>query len=173
MNEKLDEKVYSFFQKSLPLLTSVVFMLLGYTPLNLVFFNNVRPDMGLICIYFWVLHRPDLFGLLSIIVLSVVEISVSSTLLGADFFAYLVMYTLIYNVGKYFNSKPFVVIWYGFMAFSLASLLLKWLIVSFYYSKFLPISVLIFEYLIAVALYPVVSMILAFVQNKFIGDDER
>ena len=73
----------------------------------------------------------------------------------------------------YFNSKPFAVIWYGFMAFSLSALLLKWLVVSFYYSKFLPMSVLIFEYLIAVALYPVVAMILAFVQNKFIGDDER
>ncbi len=173
MSEEFDEKIYSLFQKSLPLLTSVILILLGYMPLNLVFWGNIRPEMGLICIYFWGLHRPDLFGLLSIFIISFMETAISSSLVGSGFFAYLVLYTLIYNIGKYFNSKPFVVIWSGFMAFSLVALLLKWLIVSFYYSRFLPISILVFEYLITVALYPLVAMLLAFVQNKFIGDDGR
>lgn len=171
MNEDFDENVASFFQRSLPLASSAIFLLLAYIPLNVAVFNNIRPDLGLICIYFWMLHRPDLFGLVSIVILGLLSSAVSSALPGASLFAYLTLYVLIYNTQKFFNAKPFVVIWYGFMALSLTTLLVKWLVVSIYYSRFLPLSMLIFGYLIGVALYPLVSMILAFIQNRFIQDE--
>ena len=171
MNESLNENIVSFLQKSLPLLSSVIILLLAYIPLNVTFLNNIRPDLGLICVYFWVLHRPDLFSLVSIVVLGLLDMSVSSALPGAALFAYLTMYVLLYNTQRLFNAKPFVVIWYGFMALSLATILIKWLVVSIYYGRFLPISMLMFGYLIGVALYPLVSAVLAFVQNKFIQDE--
>ena len=72
MSEDFDEKVVTHFQKSLPIMTSVVLLLLAYLPLKIDFFYNVRPDFGLMCIYFWMLHRPDLFGIGSIIIMSIV-----------------------------------------------------------------------------------------------------
>ena len=66
MRDDFEENVVSLFQRLLPILTSIVFMLLAYIPINLAMFNNIRPDLGLACIYFWMLHRPDLFGLTSI-----------------------------------------------------------------------------------------------------------
>ena len=96
---------------------------------------------------------------------------ISSALPGASLLAYLTMYVLLYNTQKFFNAKPFVVIWYGFIALSLATLIVKWLVVSIYYSTFLPLSMLMFCYLIGVAVYPLVSAVLAFVQNKFIQDE--
>ena len=171
MNEDFDENVASLFQRYLTLASSAIFLLLAYIPLNVAVFNNIRPDLGLICIYFWMLHRPDLFGLVSIVILGLLSSAVSSALPGASLFAYLTLYVLIYNTQKFFNAKPFVVIWYGFMALSLTTLLVKWLVISIYYSRFLPLSMLIFGYLIGVALYPLVSMILAFIQNRFIQDE--
>lgn len=171
MNEDFDENVVSLFQKILPLATAVFFLLLAYVPLNVAMFNNIRPDLGLVCIYFWMLHRPDLFGLVSIVILGLLDSAISSALPGASLFAYLTMYLLIYNTQKFFNAKPFVVIWYGFMALSLTTMLIKWLVVSIYFSRFLPLSMLMFSYLIGVALYPLVSMVLAFIQNRFIQDE--
>ncbi len=171
MRDDFEENVVSLFQRLLPILTSIVFMLLAYIPINLAMFNNIRPDLGLACIYFWMLHRPDLFGLTSIVVLGIANAAISSAILGSGFLAYLVMYVLIYNTRKFFNAKPFVVVWYGFMALCLSTLLVKWLVVSFFYSTFLPLSMLIFCYLIGVALYPLVSVVLGAVQNKFIQSD--
>lgn len=171
MNEEFNESVVSVVQKLLPLISSIIILLIAYLPINMALFNNIRPDLGLACIYFWILHRPDLFNLTSIVILGVVDMLISSALPGASLFAYLTMYLLLYNVQKFFNAKPFVVIWYGFIALSLATLVVKWLVVSVYYSSFLPFSVLIFTYLIGVALYPLVSMVLAFVQNQFIQDE--
>lgn len=171
MNEDFNENVVPIFQKSLPLISSIVLLLLAYLPINVVVFNNMRPDLGLACIYFWILHRPDLFNLTSIVILGLIDMVISSALPGASLLAYLTMYVLLYNTQNFFNAKPFVVIWYGFIALSLATLLVKWLVVSIYYSSFLPLSMLVFVYLIGVAVYPLVSIVLAFVQNKFIQDE--
>ena len=171
MSEDFDEKVVTHFQRSLPIITSVAFLLLAYLPLNLGFFYNIRPDFGLMCIYFWMLHRPDLFGLWAIVIMGCVASIISSSVVGCIFIAYLVMYTLLYNTQKLFNAKSFVVVWYGFIALSLVSMLVKWIVVSIYYNEFLPISMLVFGYLIGVVLYPIVSLVLAFIQNKFIQDD--
>ena len=171
MSEDFEERVISVFQRLLPIITSVVLMLLSYLPVNFSILTIVRPDLALACVYFWMLHRPDLFGLTSIVVLGIVDGAVSSAVPGAGLLLYLTMYVLVYNTQKFFNAKPFVMVWYGYMALCLAALLIKWLVVSVYYAKFLPISMLVFGYLIGVALYPVISLILAFVQNKFIQDD--
>ncbi len=171
MSDDFDEKVVTLFQRLLPFVTSVLFMLLSYIPINVSIFNNIRPDLGLACIYFWMLHRPDLFGVTEIVFLGVINGAISSALPGAGLLAYLVMYVLVYNTQKFFNAKSFVVIWYGFMALALSTLLIKWMVVSVYYSQFLPISMLMFSYFIGVALYPLMSIVLAFVQNKFIQDD--
>lgn len=171
MSEDFDEKVVNYFQKSLPLVTSIAFLLLAYVPVNFSFFYNVRPDFGLMCIYFWMLHRPDLIGLGTIVAMGLVSIAISSSVAGASMIGYLVMYVLMYNLQKLFNAKPFVVIWYGFMAFCLVSVFVKWLVVSVYYNTFLPLSMLMLGYLLGIVLYPLVSAILAFVQNRFIQDD--
>ena len=171
MSEDFDEKVVTHFQKSLPIMTSVVLLLLAYLPLKIDFFYNVRPDFGLMCIYFWMLHRPDLFGIGSIIIMSIVVSVISSSVMGASFIVYLVMYILIYNTQKLLNAKSFVAVWYGFMALSLISMLVKWIVVSIYYNEFLPMSMLMLGYFMGVVLYPMIFMILAFVQNKFIHGD--
>jgi len=123
MSDDFDEKVVTLFQRLLPFMTSVVFMLLSYIPINVSIFNNIRPDLGLACIYFWMLHRPDLFGLSEIVFLGLINGAISSALSGAGVFAYLVMYVLVYNTQKFFNAKSFVVIWYGFIAVALGTLL--------------------------------------------------
>ena len=171
MNEDLSENVVPLVQKLLPLLSSVVVLFLAYLPVNVGILNNIRPDFGLMCVYFWILHRPDLFNLFSIVILGILDMAVSSALPGVSLFAYLTMYVLLYNTQRFFNAKPFVVIWYGFMALSLATLLIKWLVVSLYYGQFLPLSMLMFGYLISAAIYPLVSTIFAFIQNKFIQDE--
>lgn len=171
MNEDISENIVSFLQKALPLISSAMILFLAYIPVSMPILNNVRPDLGLICIYFWILHRPDLFNLVSIVLLGLWDMTISSALPGSGLFAYLTLYVLLYNTQRFFNAKPFVVIWYGFMALSLAVLLIKWLVVSIYYGQFLPLSMLMFGYLIGAALYPLVSAVLAFIQNKLIQDE--
>ena len=171
MSDDFDERVITHFQRFLPLVTSIAFLLLAYVPINFSLFYNIRPDFGLMCIYFWMLHRPDLIGIGTIVVMGMVCIIISSSVVGASLIAYLVMYVLMYNFQKLFNAKPFVVIWYGFMALSFVAVLVKWLVASVYHNTFLPLPILMLGYLIGIVMYPLVAVVLAFIQNRFIQDD--
>ena len=151
MSEELRENLAASLQKLLPLLTSIILVLMSYVPLNFAAANNLRPAVGLMCVFFWMLHRPDIFNLFSVYFLGLVEDIVTSAPFGANIFACLIMYLLVSNLAVYLNGKPFVV--------------------SVYYSQFLPLSMLMFNLLFTIAFYPVIGLVNAFVQNKLMKDE--
>ena len=172
MAKELDENISSVFQRLLPFMVSALLLLFSYVPFDFLFLNSIRPAMGMICVYFWLQHRPDLFNLGSVFCLGVLDDVVTSSPLGSNIFELLLMYVLVNNTSRFLNAKPFVVLWYGFALLALVTMLSRWLIVSVYYSQFLPLSMLAFSYMVTIAVYPLISLLLAFVQNSFIQDDE-
>ena len=102
MSEDLDENITSLFQRLLPFMSSVLLLLISYIPLDFSVFNNIRPSIGLICVYFWMLHRPDLFNLWSVYFLGVIDDIISSAPFGSNIFAMLLLYVLITNTSRFF-----------------------------------------------------------------------
>ena len=170
MSEELRENLAASLQKLLPLLTSIILVLMSYVPLNFAAANNLRPAVGLMCVFFWMLHRPDIFNLFSVYFLGLVEDIVTSAPFGANIFSCLIMYLLVSNLAVYLNGKPLVT-WYGFAVFCLITMFSRWLLVSVYYSQFLPLSMLMFNLLFTIAFYPVIGLVNAFVQNKLMKDE--
>lgn len=172
MNDEWSENLTLYFQRLLPLLFSLLLLFVSYIPLDLPISNNIRPVVGMICTYFWLLHRPDVFNLLSVYLLGLTEDVISSAPFGSNIFALLVLYVLVTNLSRFFNAKPFVIIWYGFALLSLVTFLSRWLLVSVYYSHFLPLATVMFSYLVTAAAYPILSLINVFVQNRLMTDEE-
>lgn len=172
MSEEFEENITSIFQRMLPLLSSLLLLFFSYVPLEFGIFNNIRPVVGMVCVYYWMLHRPDLFNLWSVYFLGLIDDVISASPFGSNIFALLLLYILINNTSKFFNAKPFIVTWYGFCLLSFVAMFARWLLVSVYYSQFLPLSMLLFAYLVSVAAYPLISLVLAFIQNNLIQEDE-
>lgn len=172
MQDDFSENFTYYVQRLLPLVSSLVLMFLAYTPIDIFPLANIRPSIAFICIYYWLLHRPDLFNLISVCILGLVDDIVSNVPFGANVFSVLVLYVLVSNLSRFFNGKPFVVTWYGFAIFSLVAFLTKWLVLSIYYSQFLPLPMVFFSFLVTVAVYPFLSLVLVFVQNNMIADED-
>lgn len=51
MSEELRENLAASLQKLLPLLTSIILVLMSYVPLNFAAANNLRPAVGLMCVF--------------------------------------------------------------------------------------------------------------------------
>lgn len=171
MSDELRENLAAYFQRFLPFLTSVAWILVSYVPLDFASANNLRPDVGLMCVFFWTLHRPDIFNLFSVYFLGLVADIITSAPLGSNIFSFLIMYLLVSNLAAYFNAKPFIVTWYGFALFCSLTMLGRWLLVSVYYSQFLPLSLLMFSLLFTIATYPVLGLVNACVQNVLMKDE--
>lgn len=172
MSEDFRESMISYLQRFLPLLSSLVLLLFSYAPMDFLFFDNIRPAVPMVCVYFWMIHRPDLFNLLSVFILGVTDDVISNVPFGTNILVLLVLYVLVNNLSRFFNGKPFIVTWYGFALLSLMTFLTKWFILSIYYSQFLPLAMVGFSFLVTAALYPLLSLLLAFVQNNLIADEE-
>lgn len=171
MSEDLDENITSFFKRILPLVSSILLLAISYVPLDLSIFNNIRPVVGMICVYYWMLHRPDLFNLGSVFLLGLFDDIITSAPVGSNIMALLLLYVLVNNLSRFFNAKPFIVTWYGFAILSFVVMLSRWLVVSIYYSQFLPLTILFFSYLVTIAAYPIISLLLGFVHNRLISDE--
>lgn len=171
MQDDVTENLKNYLQRLTPLLFSIFLVLLSYVPFDFPAGSNIRPAVGMVCVYYWMIHRPDLFNLLSVYILGLIEDIVSSVPLGANIFTLLVLYILLNNLARFFNAKPFIITWYGFAILSFIAFFAKWLMVSIYYGQFLPVWVVLFSYLVSIAAYPVLSLMNAFVQNYLIQDE--
>lgn len=171
MQDEMAEDVKNYLQRLVPLFFSLLLVLMSYVPLNFVLSSNIRPTVSLVCVYYWIIHRPDIFNLFSVFILGLIEDILSAVPMGTNIFTLLVLYILLLNLGRFFNGKPFVVTWYGFAILSLLTLFCKWLVVSVYYGQFLPLVPLFFSYCFSVAAYPILSLLNAFVQSYLIQDE--
>lgn len=171
MNDSWGDSVRYYMLRMLPLFFSAVMLLLSYMPFNVLLPTRIHPAVGVICVYYWMLHRPDVFNLFSVFILGFLEDLLSAAPLGSNVFQLLILYVLISNWLKYFNGKPFEVMWIGFVPAALVSMLARWFAVSVYYGQFLPLDMLSFSFLITVAAYPIISLVNVFVQNKLMADE--
>ncbi len=172
MREDETENFSSFLQKLIPMASSLLLLLVFYLPFNLPLLDNIRPAVGMVCVYFWMIHRPDIFNLFSVYLLGLMDDVVSNVPFGSNIFSLLLLYLLLTNLQRFVSGKSFAVMWYGFMLLSLVVFLAKWFVLSVYYSQFLPFVTVCFSYLVTIAFYPFLSLFLAWLQNSFMADED-
>jgi rod shape-determining protein MreD len=172
MDESFSEILENQFKKAIPLLSSLVLLLLMYIPLPLPFLPFFKPNMGLICVFFWALYRQDLFNGLSVFALGLTADAMSTVPLGLNILIYLFVFVLCSLFGRYINMKPFVVNWVGFGVVSLVAFGLEWLIMSCYYRQFLALGGIFSGYAATVLLYPLFARLNMALQNRYLADDE-
>lgn len=168
MDDDWSDFLALMFQRLLPLISTIFLLLLSYMPFFPLAFH---PNVSVICVYYWLLNRSDVFNLFSVFTIGVINDFVSAVPLGVNIFELLFLYVLVSNFLKYFNGKPFEVMWCGFVPAAFLAMFAKWFILSVYYSQFLPFMMLLFSILITIAFYPLVCLINVFVQNKLMTDE--
>lgn len=171
MREDLKENVKWSLQKLVPFVLSLFFILFNYIPSIFSFANIFRPAVGMICVFYWVLHRPDLFNIFMVFFLGFISDIMSSAPVGSDIIAFLAMYVIVSNMFSFFNNKPFIAVWCGFAFIFVSSELIKWLIVSVYYGQFIPLYGLFFTILFTITCYPIIGFINE-IARKYLMNDE-
>ena len=172
MDDSISDIINSQFKKLLPLIITILLVLFSCIPLSIPFSKFLRPDVSMVCIYFWSLYRRDLFGPISVILLGIVSDSLSYLPLGVNIFIYAFTYLLSVSYIHFINSRSFAIGWLAFSVISFIAFFVKWLLMSFYYSQFLYILSIFPSYMATVLFYPLIVRINIFVQYKFLSNEE-
>jgi len=169
MKESLTDILQSYFKKLIPLMLTLLFMFINMIPSHIPLANFLRPDMVLMCLYFWVLYRSDLFGFFCVLILGIVSDNLSGMPYGVNIFTFIVAYLLTLLYGYYMYAKSFFVSWVGFAVVLLISLFCKWMVLCFYHKTYLQVDNIFLTYGMTVFLYPLMARLNIFVQNKYLS----
>lgn len=168
MRSSLWGKVDIAARRLTPFGLTVVLVLISALPLHIPGFVSVAPLLPMIGIYYWVIYRPDLMPVAAVFIIGILYDALSGTPMGVSAAIFVILHGIISSQRRFFAGKSFLIVWLGFFLVSAGALLATWLLVSAFYGKLVISKALIFQYLITLGCFPLLSWALLRWQRAFL-----
>ena len=150
-------RVELWARQATPVTLAFLIVVFGTLPWPLPAIVPKPAILVLAAVYYWVLHRPELFRPLAAFALGLVQDLLSGGALGLNAFVLLLVREAVRSQRKTLANKPFFVLWGAFAVIAAGAALVTWLCGSLYYVQLLWPETVIVQYLFGVALYPAVA----------------
>lgn len=142
-------------RRATPFLITVALVIVTQVPLRLPGIAPVTLALGLIAVYYWALHQPDMLPAAAVFAIGLLQDMLAGTPIGLGAFSLLVAYGIVVSQRRFFHGKSFLVVWWGFAVTAMAVGLLRWLMVSLIKGQMVLFGPTLIEFLLTVTLYPV------------------
>jgi len=170
MRKYQNRKILNTLKLLIPITSTILLMLFFLSPNSFSFWSYMTPSIAMCCVYYWLLNGPENFDLGSVYIIGALEDLLSTTPLGVNIITLLVIYIIISNQEKFFYRKTFDVTWWSFSIVAAISFVIKWVIISIYYQKAIPVDLMILSYCMTFVLYPIIAMINNYLKEKFLSE---
>ena len=158
-----------FGRHLMPVAVAIMLMLIGIMPMPIPGYGMVVPPLTLMAIYYWAIHRPDLFRLGAAFALGLIQDLLSGQpLVGLTALCFVIVHRLAQKQRRFFVGHSFLMLWWGFAVTAPLVALLQWIGTSLRYVTWMPIGSLFFQVLIGIALFPPVAWIFIRLQRAFL-----
>lgn len=171
MHDNIRDKINLFLRHRIPLMTTLILMFLFYVPINSLEFNYFRPAVGVICVYYWTLKREYMFSYISAFVVGFLMDAYSSTPLGINILMMMLLVFVTELSARYLKSSSFAGSWLLFGFVGLLLTFVKWLSVSIYLGRFVPLTEITVNFLSTIMFYPLVAYINIWVQANLLPQE--
>lgn len=142
---------------ALPGLVTVLLILIGSVPLGAPLVGPVLPAFGMIAVFVFAVQRPDLMPHWLAFLLGLTQDLVTGGPLGLNALLLLILQAVCAAQRRFLVGRPFALAWAGFAVLALPAALCQWLIASLYFAAIVPISDVMLQTGVTVALFPFVA----------------
>ncbi|CAA7620474.1 rod shape-determining protein MreD [Magnetospirillum sp. UT-4] len=153
-----------------PFGVTLVLLLLTAVPTHLPGFGAVAPMLPLMGVYYWAIYRPDLLPAWAAFLIGLLYDVIAGTPLGAVALVLLLVQGVAASQRKFFLGKSFIVTWWAFGLLAGGATGLTWVLVTVLNGRAADAGPVIFEYLLMLALFPLMTWTLARTQMAFLKD---
>jgi rod shape-determining protein MreD len=168
VNPTLWQRMDVVARRLVPIGLTLVLILFAQTPTHVPGLTHTTPMYDLAAVYFWSIYRPDLMGYGAGFGLGLLEDLLTGAPLGTDSLTLLACQYVVFHQQKFFNAKPFGVMWAAFAVLALGAGLLKWLVIGIVSTSFTRFGDMVMSVLMTVAIYPIIAWLLAKAQMKLL-----
>lgn len=166
MRSDLRDNFLAIVQRVFPILTLMLLLLVALIPLPMPSYSFAFPNLALIGIYFFAIHRSDAVGAFTVLMMGLVLDAPTGGPLGLNGLLYLWMHWFVVGRRRWFVGRSFALLWLWFAGLMVASPLLNTLIWRVMMKTDLPWLVVAGQYLTTVLVYPLVVFLLSQVDRS-------
>jgi rod shape-determining protein MreD len=160
MKPSIWRRLDTFARHLLPCALTLAMLIVGVVPLHIPAFESVAPSMPLIAVFYWSLYRPDLMPAWAAFVLGLLQDSFVGLPLGVSACVLIAVHAAASTQRRFFVGKSFGVVWLGFAVVASVALALSWVLTCIYYGALLAPGAVLFQALITIGVFPVLSRLL-------------
>lgn len=152
-------------RNSTPTLLLLFLVVLGQLPFSLPGDSAATPYFVLMAVFYWGLHRSDLMPASVVFVAGLLQDALEGEPFGVNAFVLIAVYWFVVSQQRHFSDRPFIVLWLIFALVGLAAETLRWLLVAVLTTTLIAPWSVTLEYLMTVALYPVLTVAFVLAQK--------
>jgi len=162
------QKLGQTSRQFLPALLTILYILVSVLIWPLPFVGAVAPSLGLVAVYYWSVHRPDLYRVPVVFLLGMLNDIVHFLPLGLSAFVFVGVHQLLHAQRRFFVGQTFYVLWFGFGLIALLSSFVNWTLLSLIDGRAVTVVPVVMQYLLTVAIFPLAAWVLIRVQRAFL-----
>ncbi|MBI1245855.1 MAG: rod shape-determining protein MreD [Alphaproteobacteria bacterium] len=156
-------------KRALPLALAFIVVLLSVVPLPVPEYAVLAPSFALMSVFYWTVHRPDLFPAWGAFAVGLFDDMLSGAPLGLGAFVLLLVHFSIVAQHKVFRGKAFWLVWAAFAIVAFVAQLVT-LLFGFALKGALPDTMPAATQLaLTIALYPVATAVFGRFQRVFLS----
>ena len=152
----------------LPTATAVLFALMSVIPWPLPYFGPIAPSLALIAVYYWAVHRPDLFSPGVVFLVGIFNDAVNDLPFGASALIFVAAHQLVLSQRRLFVRQSFFMLWFGFALTMFCASIGQWGVISIYGWQAQPVLPVFLQCLLTIAIFPLPAWVLIRIQRTFI-----
>jgi rod shape-determining protein MreD len=156
-------------KQALPLASTAMVALLSVVPLPIPEYAMLAPNFVLICAFYWIVHRPDLFPAWGAFLIGLFDDALSGAPLGLNAFVLLLAHATIVAQHKFFRGKAFWLIWASFALVAAATALATAILVFVVAKIVVTPGAFFAQMALTIAVYPAAAALLGRLQRLFLS----
>lgn len=160
----------TWLRHSVPFGVTVALLLLTAIPTHLPGFGGIAPMLPLMGVYYWAIYRPDLLPAWLAFLVGLLHDVVAGTPLGVNALVLVLVQGMAASQRRFFLAKSFLVAWWAFSLLTAAAVGLSWLLVTILNGRPVAPMAVLFEYLVTLGLFPLLTWVLARTQLALLKD---
>ncbi|WP_135080598.1 rod shape-determining protein MreD [Terasakiella sp. SH-1] len=143
-----------------PVGLSVVLILLSVIPTHIPGYGSIVPQLALMGVFHWTVFRPDLFPILAVFSIGILQDALSGAPMGLNTIVYLTVFGVVLGQRRFFLGKTFLVEWLGFSIIAAGAAVQAWLLLSAYHVHLMAPGPVFFQYFMTMGLYPPMAWVM-------------
>jgi rod shape-determining protein MreD len=164
--EALWQRLDLWLRSALPLASTLILTLLSVCAWPVPYLGYVMPPLAFIAVYYWSVHRPDLFSPAFAFYVGMLNDLISNNPIGLSALLFTIAHEVIWRQRSLFAGHSFFMLWGGFALAATLFMFAQWILMGLLNWQMISFMLAVTQTALAIILFPLPCWVLIQLQRS-------